>query len=322
MILKPIIPIWLMLIISIALIAYIIYKNKKINKKSILRLCLIIILFVINLRPMLKTNDVNISTANLNVLFVVDTTLSMNAEDMKNSDTRMEQLKKDCEYIVKAFPSANYSLISFSNDSKIQIPFTTDKTMLLNSVDVLHAIDELYANGSSLNTPQKDMLKVLKNAKEKNDNLNILFFMSDGEITSDEKLKSYEDIKEYVDNGAVLGYGTEKGGYMKYIDYDDKEVYVTYYDSNYDEKKGISKLDEDNLKSIAKDIKIDYINMDKQSNIDSLIKEINKKATSKISDEKQVALDDIYYIFVIPLLIVLFLIYKEYKEEYSLWKKL
>ncbi len=318
MILKPIIPIWLMLIISIALIAYIIYKNKKINKKSILRLSLILILFIINLRPMLKTGDVNISTANLNILFVVDTTLSMNAEDMKNSETRMDHVKEDCEYIVKAFPSANYSLISFSNDSKIQIPFTTDKTMLLNSVSVLHAIDELYANGSSLNTPQKDMLKVLKNAKEKNDNLNILFFISDGEITGDDKLKSYENIKEYVDDGAILGYGTEKGGYMKYIDYDDKEVYVTYYDSNYNEKKGVSKLDKDNLEKIAKDIKIDYINMDKQSNIDGLIKEINKKATSKISDDKQTALDDIYYIFVIPLLIILFLIYKEYKEEYSL----
>ena len=46
----------------------------------------------------------------------------------------------------------------------------------------------------------------------------ILFFISDGEITSEEKLSSFSSIKKYVDDGAVLGYGTSSGGKMKITD--------------------------------------------------------------------------------------------------------
>lgn len=318
MILNPIIPIWLISILTIALIAYIVWFNKKINKKVILRISIIIMLFIINLRPMVRSNNVKSSTSNLNILFVIDTTLSMNAEDVDHSKTRLEQVKKDCEYIINKFPDSNYSLITFNNKSKVQMPFTSDRSMVLNSINILQSINELYANGSSLNTPQKDMLKILKNGKDKNSNLNILFYISDGEITDDSKLSSFKDIKEYVDNGAVLGYGTSDGGYMKYIDYNDEEVYVTYYDKNYNEKKGVSVIDEDNLNSIADDIGIKYVNMKKQSNIDSIIKDINKNANSQMSDDTKDAYDDLYFIFVLPLLVLLILLYKEYKEEYSL----
>lgn len=321
MILNPIIPIWLMLIISILIIGYIIKQNKKINKKSLLRISVVIILFIINLRPMLRTNDAPISANNLNVLFVIDTTLSMNAEDMPKAENRLEQVKKDCEYIMKKIGGANYSLITFDNKSKIITPFTTDSMMIKNFVKVMKSIDEMYANGSELNVPQSDMLKTLKKIREKNDNLNIVFYMSDGELTKDAKLKSYSDIKEYVDNGAVLGYGTEKGGYMQYVDYNGKKQYVTYYDDDYRTQKGVSKMDEGNLKQIAKDINVEYVNMEKQSNIDSVLKDISKSTHSKITDSNQESYDDLYFIFVPPLTIILFLIYKEYKEEYSLWKK-
>lgn len=36
----------------------------------------------------------------------------------------------------------------------------------------------------------------------------MLFFVSDGETTSVETLKSFAEVKKYINGGAVLGYGT------------------------------------------------------------------------------------------------------------------
>ena len=38
---------------------------------------------------------------NLDILFVIDTTISMIAEDYDNNETRLSAVKKDCEYIIE-----------------------------------------------------------------------------------------------------------------------------------------------------------------------------------------------------------------------------
>ena len=48
--------------------------------------------------------------------------------------------------------------------------------------------------------------------------------------------------------------------------------YIYYYDNDYNSVTAISKIDENNLKQIASDIGIDYIQMSKTENIDYKIK--------------------------------------------------
>ena len=42
--------------------------------------------------------------------------------------------------------------------------------------------------------------------------IQVVIFISDGEITSNDRLRSYERLADYVDVGGVLGYGTTSGG--------------------------------------------------------------------------------------------------------------
>ena len=304
----PIIPIPIMLVICIILII-ILGKN---IKKNVIQVIIVFLLFFINLRIMLPTNKSNIATSDLDVLFVIDSTISMNALDYNGTNTRLSGVKKDCEYIIDELSGARFSVITFNNTAKILVPFTTDSTMANNSINTIYPVQELYAKGSSLNKPILEMEYLLEEDLKKDDNKNIVvFFISDGENTSETPLSSYKDLRKYISGGAVLGYGTTKGAYMK-------QYNSTYKEERYIEykfKKAVSKIDESNLKKMAKDMDIDYIHMDKQSNIDSKLKSLKNNSSTSLKSVSKSSYKDTYYIFVIPLLILLIINFDKYKRR-------
>lgn len=297
----PIIPIWIMIIICTALIIFIIKKNNK----NIIQIIIVILLFIINLRIMIPNNNSQVLTNNLDVLFVIDNTISMNAEDYNGNNTRLSAIKQDCKYIVEKLSGARFSVITFNNTAKIMTPYTKDTNITIETVDIIEPIDELYAKGSSLNTPLDTMISSLKSSQKKENRIRILFFISDGEITDDSSLKSFSEVSKYIDNGAVMGYGTNKGGYMKTKNkYSESEDYIIDY-TNYNYNKAISKIDENNLQKIAKDINVEYIHMERQVDINRKLDEIKRLTTSNIDSSDKSTYDDTYYIFVIPLLVLL-----------------
>lgn len=309
----PIIPIWIMTIICLILL-FICTKGKR----KIIQILMIILIFIINLRIMIPSNNSKVLANNLDVLFVIDNTISMNAEDYgSNNKERLYAVKKDCNYIIKRLSGARFSLITFDNNARIVTPYTKDINITMESIDVMEPINESYAKGSSLNTPIDTIITSLKMSEKKTNRKRIIFFISDGEITDDSSLKSFSSISQYIDNGAVLGYGTTKGGYMKNKSpYSESDDYIMdYSDSNYDYGKAVSKLDEKNLKKIANDIGINYINMSKQSNINNKLKEIENLVNASFESDDKSTYDDTYYILVIPLLILLIV------EFNQLWRK-
>ena len=314
MIVSPIIPIWIMILICIVFIIIII-KNKK---KLVTRILIIVLLFVVNLRLMVPSPNGEKVERNLDVLFVIDNTISMLAEDYGKNVPRLTAVKKDCSHIVNELSGSRFSVITFNDTSQILIPYTKDANMVVDAIDALQVPDSYYAKGSTLNIALKDMERVLKSSNEKAERTRIIFFISDGEITSDEKLKTFSTLKKYITNGAVLGYGTTKGGYMKIKDkYEDNEEYLEDRTSNdYPYPKAISKIEEGNLKSVASDMGVNYINMSKQSNIDSKLREIKRLANNQgMAEVKSSTFTDIYYIFVIPLLLLLVCEFINYKRK-------
>ncbi len=306
----PIIPIWILTPIFLLLCFFLLKKRQlKGNIKTIL---ILVLLFLINLRFQIRSDSLSPTTNNLDVLFVIDTTISMNAEDGYQNKTRLENVKETCKKILEELNGARFSLITFDNSAKIITPFVRDINIPMESIEVLRVKDQFYAQGSSLNTPKEYMETVLKSAVKKEDRIRIVFFISDGEITGDEKLTSYSSLKKFIDGGAVLGFGTTTGGKMKVKDeYDGTESYLKYYEGNFPNDDAISKFDESNLQKIANDLKINYLHVENNSSIDSLLKSVKKNAISKLSDEQETGYDDIYYIFLIPLFILLLLEWKK-----------
>lgn len=306
----PIIPIWLILVISLLLIALIIIKRQRLSL-TIKYLVLIIIIFIINLRIMFPNGHEPIVKTNLDVLFVIDNTISMQAEDYNGTNKRMQGVIEDCKYIMDELDGSRFAVISFDNKAKIGVPFTLDKNMAIETIEILKPKQELYAKGTNLDLPIDLMKSMLEITKKNNDNVRIVFFLSDGENTSDTTRKSFNDLKKYIDDGSVLGYGTTNGGYMHEIDYySQQEEYIK--DENYN--NAISKIDENNLKAIAKEMGIDYIKMNSKNDINSKLSKIKKISKETLEKNDKSTYNDIYFIFIIPLLIDLYLIYREYDK--------
>lgn len=312
MIINPIIPIWLMTIIYIALV---ICKRK--GKFAYIRqIIMIILLFMINLRMMIPT-DVEVSTKRIdaNVFFVIDNTISMAANDCADGTTRMDALKADCNNITGSLSGARFSLITFANISKLVFPLTESTSFVNSCIKGIGVTNELYAKGSSMNICKDMLVELVKAAHEKNTGKVIVFFISDGEITNGDTLDSFKEAAKYIDGGAVLGYGTSKGGNMYIKDYFSDDLVAIEDKSEYPYEKAVSKIDEENLKAIAKDMDIEYINMTTENKLDTVIDNI-KKDTALLGDEDS-RLDgykDIYFIFIIPL--VGMLVY-----EFVNWKR-
>ena len=169
-------------------------------------------------------------------------------------------------------------------------------------------LNSMYARGSSLNMWYDITLEQCKQAKENGGKVAV-FFISDGENTSGETIKSFKELSKYIDAGAVLGYGTSKGGIMEVDDWEngqpetvkDPEDFVT---------DAVSKIDESNLKQIARDLDVSYVNMNTKDGLDQVVKNVLKDAKRTNTDKKAAGYKDIYFVFVIPFLLLLIFEYR------------
>lgn len=304
MITNPILPLWIMVPIAIFLLVLIFLTSSGI--KRYIRIIIIVILLLINFRFMTPNGEVEVQNNNLDVIFVVDTTLSMDAFDY-NGGKRLDAVKKDVEYIIDELGGSSFSLISYDSISAVKLPFTHDSDAIKVAINTLRVPDSIYARGSDITLFKDDLSQMLDRSLKKEDRKRIVFIISDGEITStDAKLSSLIDLKDKVDGGAVLGYGTDNGGKMKVETYRNSGEYEYVKDrSSYPYTEAISKIDETNLNKMADDLGISYVHMTSQSKVDSALSDVHKVKTITDSN-KEYAYSDTYYYFsflLIPLIL-------------------
>ena len=207
----------------------------------------------VGIRPMYLSPDSEIKTTNLDVAFVVDTTISMWAEDHKGG-TRIDGVRKDIRSIMEALPGSSFSLITFDNGAQILTPFSQDIIAVEDMLDDLSMPSYSTSQGSSLNTSYEALHMMVESAARKGkDRKTVVFMFSDGETTNGSTLQSFKDLGRLIDNGAVLGYGTENGGAMYYPG-------RGYIRNNTNGEKARSRIDETTLRQIADDLSVSYIN--------------------------------------------------------------
>lgn len=239
---------------------YLIFRRGLSRGKLSRKLTAVIMLLVmgagvvgVGLRPMYLSPSAEIKTSNLDVAFVVDTTISMWAED-HGAGTRIEGVKNDLQTIMNSLPGSCFCLIRFDDGADIMTPFTQDINAISDILDQLSMPSYATAQGSSLNTAHDAIGAMMESsAKKKGHRKTVVFLFSDGETTDGSSLMSFRDLNDLVDNGAVLGYGTTQGGRMNYPG-------RGYIKNVSDGSVALSRIDEANLHQISNDLGIPYIN--------------------------------------------------------------
>ena len=301
---NPIIPIWLMAIICVALL---VIKRKGVMP-YVRQVLIVLILFAINLRPMYISDEIKVIRQKLNCycIIVLDDTLSMNAEDVPGFEedrprTRMDQAKEDIDYITKNLVGAKFCIIDFNNDVNLICPFTDDNKYIKDSVDAIKPLVDYHATGTNINCCKKLLGQMINDAKLMNDGHVVVFFLSDGENTDDHRLDNFSDIAQGIEGGAVMGYGTTKGGQMRYYDELHDETVIVQDKRDYPYQPAVSKIDEKNLKSLSLDLGIEYIHMDESEDLDGTFENIMKLLEAETEETTEYGYADIYFWFVIPL---------------------
>ncbi len=312
---NPIIPIWLMAILCVGMLC----MKRRGVWNYIRQILIVILVFAMNLRIMVFSYDVPKKELNVDVLFVIDNSMSMLAEDFDGDGRRIDAVKEDCEYIMDMMQGCRFSVIAFGNYAYRLAPYTSDTNVVMSAINSLEGQTQYYAQGTSLNQPFPLMLDVLQKDQEQNsDRVQVVYYFSDGEITNkDEKIGSYKKAREYVASGAVLGYGTEEGGKMKVRSYEGDDYGVPSYmkTRGADGRKvdALSYIDEDNLESIASDLGIDYYHVEKPTTLREVLGDVNDFLDEYASEGKTgvEGYAETYYWFAIPLaaLLVYDLIY-------------
>lgn len=302
------------IILDVAFLLMVFWPYFLLKRKSMLHHILqgvaLLLVVAINVRLMIPQIEVEDYTGDTDVLFVVDNTISMLAEDMQGGGRRIDSVKEDLHYIMEQFPGARYSVISFGNDARRLVPYTTDISIVEQAILSLNGLTENNANGTGLNAPISVMKDTLK-AGYVAGNRQLVFFISDGEITNpqEQKVSNYGVLAEYIDGGLVLGYGTDEGGRMKVYSFSgaDTMEYLQYYDTNYNRTDALSVIDEENLKYIAEGMKVPYIHMTDQSkmygDVMALASELVEAGERETEDGPNIP--DILYFMLLPLFPIL-----------------
>ncbi|WP_417555775.1 vWA domain-containing protein [Microbacterium sp.] len=259
MILQPVIhPVLLALLCAVpgVFVVHALIKGPRPRSLWALRLGMLIVVFVMLLRPGIPGGTSQTLATDTDVVIVVDTTASIIAEDWNGDQPRLNGVRADVQSIVDEYPGARFSLISFDATAQLRLPLTTDATALMSSIDVMLPEITDQSRGSSISVANRMLADTLSAAaKSSPDRSRMVFYLGDGEQTSDTRPESFASSAKYVDGGAVLGYGTAEGGPMK------KTTGRTSGDGGYIQYQGkdaTSVIDQGNLQQIAEQLGVTY----------------------------------------------------------------
>lgn len=303
MILQPILPWWGLVLLFAPFVGFVGWQllrssTKQLRRQWLRRACIVLLAIVISVRPSLPGASSNSGNALLDVFFVVDTTVSMSAEDYDGGKQRIEGVQDDVKQIAKELAGARFSLITFNNTTSVELPLTNDTTALSSAVDTTAIQMIMYGTGSSIDAPvQRTQTELERIAKKTPGRGRVVFYFGDGEQTASGAPGSFAALQPLIGGGAVLGYGTESGGRMYDVLYDGTRQVIKDYSTNtYPVPEALSKIDENNLRTVASQMGAAYYHRTAPGDITSMTKGIDIGGI--INDSREVEVyNDTYWLF-------------------------
>ena len=306
--LDPVLPVVLLIPIAALLCAFALWRliaEPRGRLAWALRLVAVLLLLLVALRPVIpaEVDQRPSSSGGLEVYIAVDTTSSMAAEDWNGADgdTRLDGVKADIAEMAESLPGAGFSLITFDGEAVQRVPLTSDGGALISAGEVLTQEITYYSRGSSIDEPVELLSGILATAEEENpDQQRVLFYLGDGEQTVEAAPGSFAELAQYIDGGAVLGYGTAAGGEMREFNgysnpLSDEEEVRDYIQDSATGSPAVSRIDEPNLRAVAEQLGVEYVHRTSTTGIDSVLSPLGV-GDVEVTDGTQTGAVEFYWI--------------------------
>lgn len=251
--------------------------------KSVLKVvvlcCAFACLSLALVNPKIGTKLETIRSEGVDIVFAVDVSKSMLAEDI--APNRLEKSKQLVTQIVNSLVSDRIGIIAYAGKAFPQLPITTDYAsakMFLQNMNT----DMLSSQGTAIS----EAIQLSKTYFDNEDQANrVLIIISDGEDHDGEALNIAEEAAEQGIRILTVGVGNAKGGP---IPIKRNGVVLNYKKDNQGETV-ITRLDESTLKEIAAEANGVYINGSNTAEVVQAIKGELDKMDKQEFESKQIA---------------------------------
>jgi len=263
---------------------------KKQMWKRRFRVYALILLIIAAAGPLIGTKVKPVERKGVDLIFAVDVSVSMNAEDVK--PTRLEKAKFEISQVIKKLKGDRVGIIVFAGSAHYFLPLTGDYEAARLFLDAIET-DMIKTQGTALNAALKTSISTFPDESEK---YKVLVLVTDGE---DHEGKAIEISEKAAKTGIVInaiGVGSVTGSLIPISN----DGVIDEYKRN---KKGelvTTTLNEQVLRDIADAGNGIYIRIDNQNNDDKkLIDVVNNMEKKTFESLEYAEYEDRYQIFAI-----------------------
>ena len=251
--------------------------------KSVLKIIILCLAFaclsIALVNPKVGTKLETVKREGVDVVFAVDVSKSMLAEDI--APNRLEKAKQLVTQIINNLASDRVGIIAYAGKAFPQLPITTDygsAKMFLQSMNT----DMLSSQGTAIDEAIKLATTYFDDEEQTN---RVLIIISDGEDHGEEASSVAEQANEEGIRILTIGVGDVKGGPIP----EKRNGVVINYKKDNQGETVITKLDEETLKNIASEANGVYINGRNTNEVVDNIREILNGMDKKEFESKQFA---------------------------------
>jgi len=283
--------------------------------KSILKLVVICLAFaslsIALVNPKVGTKLETIKREGVDIVFAVDVSKSMLAEDIKPS--RLEKAKQLVSKIMDNLGSDRVGIIAYAGKAFPQLPITTDYAagkMFLQNMNT----DMLSSQGTAIN----EAINLAKTYYDDDQQTNrVLMIISDGEDHSEDAITVAEEASKEGIKIFTIGVGNAKGGPIPLR----RKGTLLGYKKDKQGETVITKLNEQTLKDIASQANGTYINGAITDKVVKQVKDLLNKMDKKEFEAQQIADFKDQFQWFLGLAILLFFIDIFLLERKTAWLK-
>lgn len=242
--------------------------------------CLAIAAIVVALvNPKIGTKLETVKREGVDVVFAIDVSKSMDAEDVAPS--RIEKSKQLVSQIINNLGGDRVGIIGYAASAFPQLPITTDFNSAKMFLSAIHT-DMVSSQGTAISEAIELSTTYYDDEEQTN---RVLFIISDGEDHQGNVLQAIEDAQSQGIKIYTIGVGTLGGGPIPIR----QNGILQEYKRDQNGERVITKLNESNLRSIAESADGIYISGLKTDAVVDEVKNVLDTLDKKEFEAKQFA---------------------------------